>query len=35
MKTNKPRNRESRTKPIPTESSVAIRLRRLASPMTR
>ena len=28
MKTNKPRNRESRTKPIPTESSVAIRLRR-------
>lgn len=27
MKTNKPRNRESRTKPIPTESSVAIRLR--------
>lgn len=25
--TNKPRNRESRTKPIPTESSVAIRLR--------
>ena len=28
MKTNKPRNRESRTKPIPTESSVAIRLPR-------
>ena len=27
MKTNKPRNRESRTKPIPTESSVARRLR--------
>lgn len=27
MKTNKPRNRESRTKPIPTESSVAIRMR--------
>ena len=27
MKTNKPRNRESRTKPIPAESSVAIRMR--------